>query len=209
MTRTILALLALCAAVQAATLDSLIARRRQAETYLSVKEHLESGKTEIDYAKFRDLYIASETFTKKDSETFSKRNKSAFECFDGGNFKCVVEDGNAMLLQDYTSMIAHKLLSHAYSKLGDSASSLKHQNIEIGLLKSIAKSGNGRTCRTGWKVNQVEEEYFVIRYALDMEFVSQSLYDADGICDMMVVKNNAVTDTVYFEISNVMKSYKY
>lgn len=209
MKKTALILLAIAIAANAVSLDSLISRRKQAGTFESLRKQLEAGKTEIDYLRFRDLYIESESFSKKSIESFSNWNKAARKCYKNDDFKCVVDNCVKMIESDYTSMIAHKMLVDAYAKLGDSAASRRHQQIEMGLLRSIVKSGDGKTCRTGWKVNQVEEEYFVINYALNMDFVSQSIYNQDGVCDLMVVKNETITDTVYFDITNVMKTYKF
>lgn len=208
MNLSIFGLLAICIASNASTLDSLIAKRRSPKSFTLLKDQLDSGKTSIDYTQFRNLYVESESFAKKSIETFSSLQKAAFKGYSAKDFKCVVDNCKKMIEYDYTSMIAHKMLVDAYSNLGDSIASHKHQSIELGLLKSISKSGDGRTCRTGWKVIQVEEEYFVINYALNGSLVSQKLYNVDGICDQMIVQRDSLRDTVYFEISKVMESYQ-
>lgn len=80
----------------------------------------------------------------------------------------------AILSIDYTSLFAHKCLQQSYQQMGDSANYHKYHDIEFGLLNSITKSGDGKTCETGWHVIAIEEEYFILNI-LGGDFEEQAL----------------------------------
>ncbi|WP_420573275.1 DUF4919 domain-containing protein [Kordia sp.] len=110
-----------------------------------------------------------------------------------------------MLSIDYTSMTAHKILRQTYKILGDTVNAQKYKTIQFGLLMSIVKSGDGKSCATGWSVVQVSEEYFILRM-LGVELNTQNIDNNGGICDRMeVVDKNGEKKVYYFEISNVLK----
>ncbi len=111
-----------------------------------------------------------------------------------------------MLSIDYTSMFAHKYLQQTYKILGDSINRNKYHDIEFGLLFSITKSGDGKTCETGWHVTQVEEEYFILNM-IGADLQSQSLISSGkNTCDKMVVKTEEGENmTYYFEVNKVIE----
>lgn len=128
MKKLALILLSLAIAAHAVSLDSLLAGRKRAGTFESLRKQLEAGRTEIDYMRFRDLYIESESFSKKSVESFSNWNNAASKCYKNSDVRCVVDNCTKMIESDYTSMIAHKMLVDAYAKLGDSTASRRHQH---------------------------------------------------------------------------------
>ena len=111
-----------------------------------------------------------------------------------------------MLSIDYTDMEAHKILHQTYKILGDAANSKKYHDIEFGLLNSIIKKGNGKTCQTAWPVIQINEEYFILQM-LGAKLLKQSVDNTGGLCDKMDVQTDEGNKTYYFEISKVFKGY--
>jgi hypothetical protein len=107
-----------------------------------------------------------------------------------------------MLSIDYTSMFAHKYLQQTYKILGDSINRNKYHDIEFGLLNSITKSGDGKTCETGWHVTQIEEEYFILNM-IGADLQSQSISNGGkNACDKMVVKTEGGESKTYFFEAN-------
>jgi hypothetical protein len=102
-------------------------------------------------------------------------------------------------------MEAHKILQQTYKILGDAPSQKKYHDIEFGLLNSVVKKGDGKTCQTAWPVIQVSEEYFILDM-LGAKLLRQSI-DSSGPCDRMEVRVDEGTKVYYFEISKVFKGY--
>ncbi len=99
----------------------------------------------------------------------------------------IVDVAKKMLSIDYTDMEAHKILQQELQVSGVSPNQKKYHDIEFGLLNSIVKNGDGKTCQTAWPVIQVTEEYFI----LDMvgaRLLKQSVGVGNGPCDKMEVQ---------------------
>lgn len=176
------------------------------DKYSRYVQQLESGKLDIDYAEFRDSFLDSKQFDRKDT-AYDNAKKSMFQAAQDGKDQNVMELAQKMLSIDYTSMVAHKYLSLAYKYSGDSLNYHKHFDIEMGLIRSITKSGDGKTCETGWHATQIEEEYFLIRM-IEGDFKSQSLiYGKNNTCDKMeFVNKEGKTEYIFFEINKLFES---
>ena len=175
------------------------------DKYSNYVKQLEEGKTEIDYLDFRDSYLKSKQFGFKGS-AYDSLKKQVYSEIKRKNYQEVINLTKAMLSIDYTSLFAHKYLQQTYKILGDTIHRNKYHDIEFGLLLSITKSGDGKTCETGWHVIQIEEEYFIL-YILGVELQSQSLISSGkNMCDKMVVKTDKGEDlTYYFEVNKVIE----
>ena len=126
---------------------------------------------------------------------------------DKSNYDGITKATKAMLSIDYTSILAHKILRQTYKITGDTINYKKYYTIQFGLLKSITKNGDGKTCQTGWPVIQIEEEYFILDM-LGAKLLKQSIDNSGGICDKMEVKEDGKKKTYYFETSKVFEGYK-
>ena len=122
------------------------------------------------------------------------------------NYSEIIDAANKMLSIDYTDMEAHKILRQTYNALGDTANEKKHHDMESGLLNSIVKNGDGKTCQTAWPVIQVTEEYFILQM-IGAKLLRQSLDNTGGLCDKMEVQTNDGNRTYYFEVSRVFQGY--
>ena len=175
------------------------------DKYSDYVKQLESGKTDIDYADFRNSFLESKQFVKK-STNYDNLKKKVYAEIKSSNYQAVINLTKAMLSIDYTSMFAHKYLQQTYKILGDTINRNKYHDIEFGLLYSITKSGDGKTCETGWHVTQIEEEYFILNMIgadLKMQSTSSS---GKNTCDKMVVKTDeGETETYYFEANKVFE----
>ena len=168
-------------------------------------QQLENGQTEIDYTDFRNSFLESKQFSNKGTNYDSLKKQVYFE-IKNKNYQGVIKLTKAMLSIDYTSMFAHKYLQQTYKILGDTINRNKYHDIELGLLYSITKSGDGKTCETGWHVIQIEEEYFILNM-IGASLQEQSLINSGkNNCDKMVVKTEEdETKTYYFEVNKVFE----
>lgn len=171
---------------------------------MDVKQ-LENGELDIDYTDFRNSFLESKQFSKK-RNIYDSLKKQVYTEVENKNYQSVVRLTKAMLSIDYTSMFAHKYLQQTYKILGDTANQKKYHDIEFGLLYSITKSGDGKTCETGWHVTQIEEEYFVLNM-IGADLQKQTISNSDkNDCDKMMVKTEeGESETYYFEANKVFE----
>lgn len=170
---------------------------------------LEAGQTDIDYQDFRFSFIESEQFiiANKKSSEFDSLKKEMYAQMDKSNFQEIIHITKQMLSIDYTSMIAHKILRQTYKITGDTINAAKYKTIQFGLLNSIVKKGDGKSCGTAWPVIQIEEEYFILEM-VGAKLQKQSVDNDGGLCDKMEVKVDGDKKTYYFETSKVFEGYK-
>ena len=168
-------------------------------------KQLENGELDIDYTDFRNSFLDSKQFIKKGSN-YDSLKKVAYIEIKSKNYENVIRLTKAMLSIDYTSMFAHKYLQQTYKILGDTVNQKKYHDIEFGLLYSITRSGDGKTCETGWHVIQIEEEYFILNM-LGADLQKQSISNGGkNTCDKMVVKTEeGEIKTYYFEANKVFE----
>ena len=175
------------------------------DKYSEYIKQLESGKVDIDYVDFRNSFLDSKQFGKK-STNYDSLKKQVYAEIKNKNYNEVVRLTKAMLSIDYTSLFAHKYLQQTYKILGDTINRNKYHDIEFGLLYSITKNGDGKTCETGWHVIQIEEEYFILNM-LGADLQQQSTTNGGGnTCDKMAVKTEeGEARTYYFEANKVFE----
>ena len=179
------------------------------DKYSRFVKRLEAGETEINYTEFRNSFLESEQFKisagqKPDLKTL---RTTLHELMKKSDYPEVIEVTTKMLTLDYTDMEAHKIRQQTCKMLGDSGCAKKHHDIEFGLLNSIVKKGDGKSCQTGWPVTQVEEEYFILAM-LGAKLRRQSIDNTGGLCDKMEVESPEGRATYYFEVSKVFERYK-
>jgi hypothetical protein len=179
------------------------------DAYSATVKKLEAGETDIDYQAFRFSFPESEQFriASKKSQEFKELEKQMYSLMPGNDYPEIVRTTQKMLSIDYTSMIAHKILRQTYAVMGEETLAAKYKTIQFGLLNSIVRNGDGRSCATAWPVIQVEEEYFILRM-LDAKLIEQSVVHEDGTCDKMVVKEDGKRKTYYFGTEKVFEGYR-
>jgi hypothetical protein len=179
------------------------------DTYSRLVKKLESGETDIDYKAFRESFIESKQFavaTSKRAE-LARLNAALPALMEKASFPEVVKTTKSILSIDYTNMRAHKILQQTYKALKDEPNRKKYHDIEFGLLNSIVKNGNGKSCATAWPVVQIEEEYFILEM-LGAKLTRQTLDDKGGLCDKMEVSTEEGKATYYFGVEKVFEGRK-
>ena len=177
------------------------------DNYSKTVKTLESGKTEINYKEFRESFIESKQFkiASEKSTEFRELTKAMYKQMSESEFDSVISTTKKMLSIDYTNMTAHKILRQTYKIVGDTINAGKYKTIQFGLLKSIVNNGDGKSCKNGWSIIQVSEEYFILDM-LGLELSKQNIDNNGAICDRMeVTDENGEEKTYYFDISNVFK----
>jgi hypothetical protein len=178
------------------------------DKYSRLVKQLEAGETNINYTEFRESFLQSEQFRVANKRTLDldTLRKTLHELMKKSKYAEVVDVTKRMLSIDYTDMEAHKILQQTYKILGDTASRNKYHDIEFGLLNSIVKKGDGKTCQTAWPVIQVTEEYFILDM-MGAKLLRQSVDNTGGLCDKMEVQGDRGKEIYYFEISKVFQGY--
>jgi Domain of unknown function (DUF4919) len=175
------------------------------DKYSKYVNQLEAGDLNIDYTDFRNSFVESKQFRRKGGN-YDSLKKQVFSEIKNKNYSEVITLTKEMLSIDYTSMFAHKYLQQSYKILGDTINQKKYHEIEFGLLNSIIKSGDGKTCETGWHVTQIEEEYFILNI-IGVQVKSQNISTSgQNACDKMIVSTENGEQTYYFEANLVFKA---
>lgn len=175
------------------------------DKYSKYVKQLEGGNLDIDYTDFRNSFLDSKQFSKKGSN-YDSLKRQVYTEIKNKNYQGVVNLTRVMLSIDYTSMFAHKYLQQTYKILGDTINQKKYHDIEFGLLYSVTRSGDGKTCETGWHVIQIEEEYFILNMT-GAQLQNQSISSGGkNACDKMVVKTDeGETKTYFFEANKIFE----
>ena len=178
------------------------------DKYSAFVTRLEGAQTSINYTEFRESFLESEQFklASKQIPDLSTLRKEMHDLMRKSKYAEIIDITKKMLNIDYTDMEAHKSLHQTYKILGDVPNSKKYHDIEFGLLNSIIKKGDGKTCQTAWPVIQINEEYFILEM-LGAKLQKQSIDNTGGACDKMEVQTDQGKAIYYFEISKVFKGY--
>jgi hypothetical protein len=176
------------------------------DKYSTLVAKLESGQTDIDYREFRESFLESKQFQvagsrKSDLDLLRAALPKLIERSD---YLGLIQAGKKILSIDYTDMRAHKILQQTYKILKDESNMKKYHDIEFGLLRSIVKNGDGKSCKTAWPVIQLEEEYFVLEM-LGAKLLKQSLESKGELCDKMEVSTDEGRAVHYFGVAKILE----
>jgi hypothetical protein len=179
------------------------------DEYSIVVKGLEAGKTNIDYRRFRESFLESKQFqVASGSRAEIDRLKDSIPpLIQKKKYSDLIDVTKRILAIDYTDMRAHKILQQTYKAIGDSENQAKYHAMEFGLLNSIVRNGDGKSCATGWPVIQVSEEYFVLDM-LGAKLRDQRIDRSGGVCDRMEVESEDGKAVYYFDVKKVFEGYQ-
>jgi hypothetical protein len=178
------------------------------DAYSKTVKKLESGQTDIDYRAFRETFLESKQFqvAADKREELSRLQQALPDLMDHSKYPGIVQTTKKILSIDYTNMRAQKILYQTYKILKDEPNRQKYHDIEVGLLTSIVRNGDGKSCKTAWPVIQVSEEYFILDM-IDAKLERQSIDDKGGLCDKMEVATDKGKAVYYFGITKVFEGH--
>ncbi|WP_177764769.1 DUF4919 domain-containing protein [Flavobacterium sp. I3-2] len=197
-------LLSICSVVKAQKHNSgeLITTK---DSYTNYVSELKTGQTNIDYSDFRIAYSLSLEFMNQDLKNpmFDKLTDLLND--EPKNIDKIIEQCNQILEVDYTEISIHSILGRFYLENKMENEAFKHKNIATGLKDSILKSGDGKTCKTGYYVVQGSEIFAVLAF-LKADIISKDIeFTKEGIvCNKVKVKMNGEKQKIYFDTTVVM-----
>ena len=179
------------------------------DAYCNTIKTLEEGQVNINYKEFRESFLDSKQFliAFKKSKEFHELMGKMYQNMDESNYPELIKITKQMLSIDYTSMIAHKILRQTYEFIEDKSNAQKYKDIQYGLLKSIVRNGDGKSCPTAWSVIQASEEHFILKM-VGAKLERQSIDHQGGLCDKIEVIVDGKKKTYYFDTSLIFKSYQ-
>ena len=158
----------------------------------------------VDFRALRFAYLTSST-RKGTSFDDTDRRKDLFAAVKANDLVRARDAAIKLLSANYTDLFGHKFLRQACEQLHDDACAAQEHFVEFGLLNSILKSGDGKTCKTGWEVAAVSEEYFIIAM-LGATLKRQALLNGSPSCDLLQVEGSDGKLASYnFRIDVVLK----
>ncbi len=178
------------------------------DKYSAFVKQLESGQTDINYREFRESFLDSKQFAVAGSqvEQLGDLRQQLFKLMEQPDSAGLIRTAKKMLSIDYTDMLAHKILQQTYKIVGDEANRKKYHDIEFGLLNSIVKNGDGKSCKTAWPVVQIKEEYFIL-HMIGAKLKTQSVESTGGLCDRMEVTTDQGDAVFYFGVDKIFEQY--
>jgi hypothetical protein len=152
----------------------------------------------VDFRAMRFAYLKSAARQREGGMSADDDLQAAiFTAAKAGDDQGVRDAAEKLLSVDYTNMFGQKFLRQTCEHLHDNVCAEQAHFVEFGLLDSIMKSGDGKTCETGWEVTQVREEYFILGM-LGTKLRMQSLHMGNPSCDVMDGADKGGKPVTYF-----------
>ena len=101
---------------------------------------------------------------------------------------------------------AHSRAMTSYKDLGEEKKRAYHEWMMRGLLKTLMRSGDGKSAETAYQVLVISEEYLLARWGMSKEKKGQSLEHKDGrVYDVLSGKNKDTGEDMdmWFDITTI------
>jgi hypothetical protein len=203
-TRSILSVLAaaatFCAAARADVGAALpastshIALPRDGDEFSSLVARAAVGNETVDFRALRFAYLKSAARKRSSDEDL---RGELFQAAKAQNDARVRATAEKLLSVNYADLDGQNLLSMACEHLHDQGCAKQAGFMAFGLFKSILESGDGKTCKTGWEVATVREEYVVLG-VLAASPRNQSLIMGPPSCDALEATDKDGKPATYF-----------
>lgn len=166
--------------------------------YDDLAARVKAGHTDIDFAKLRHAYAGTAAYNPYLHPAEEKAMVAAFEAKDCAGTRAA---GDKILAANLTDIEAHILVSLCALRQGDDAAARFHRAIALGLLDSIARSGDGKKPETAYVVIAVSEEYAFLSTHGDRVTRQALLRSGTHRFDAMsVVDKSGAAKTILFNI---------
>lgn len=156
---------------------SICAQQQDKPSYETLLEKVMKSDPAADFTALRLAY--ADNPPKGSEEADSETTKAMFTAFRAKQYDKAIESAQKILKGDFVDINAHLVLAAAYKEKNDAEKSDFHHYVADGLIKSILKSGDGKSEETAYVVISTEEEYVILR-VFGLMPGSQSLLSANG-----------------------------
>jgi hypothetical protein len=128
--------------------------------YDALLAELKAGNTAIDFTELRMAYAESPDYDPYDVEPDAR--ESMLDALSERNYREALEDAEEILNRKFVDITAHIVCSIAYRELQNEQKAGYHRQIKEGLVRSILKSGDGKSLQTAMIVISTDEEYVIL-----------------------------------------------
>jgi Domain of unknown function (DUF4919) len=170
--------------------------------YTALLADLKSGHTDIDYTALREAYAGS---THYDPYGEPPEKDAMIKAAKAEDCEKLLAAADRVLDGDFTDIQAHILSANCAEKRNDESTAKFHHDVAVGLIRSIAHSGDGTSADSPYVVMAVREEYAFL-YSQGYRVKMQALVKCrQGQCDAMTVQDqDGATKIFFFDVSRAM-----
>ncbi|MEM7184456.1 MAG: DUF4919 domain-containing protein [Spirochaetota bacterium] len=173
-----------------------------------ILQTLQEDPNKIDFLEFR--VVCSRHKNSRAHMPNVKFRLEIEELLQQQRYDAALEKTNAMFTNNYTDIMAHVYLDTIYTKTGRKSSSIFHNYMVKGLMRSIIQSGDGTSPESAYYATTINEEYAFLEI---MGYFpgQQSLVTANGHrYDVFVATNKQTGDSyrVYFNVDEIFRAHQ-
>jgi Domain of unknown function (DUF4919) len=164
---------------------------------------VKAGNLDIDYAAFRMAYAASPKYEPYGAAMIQSAQMR--KTYAAGDCPAAMAQAKEVLELNFVQIDAHMITANCQKKAGNDEEALREKTIFVELIKSVLKSGDGKSPETAFVVIAIDEEYSLLS-ALALVRVRQALVNHGGSAfDRIEAKarDSDQTVTLYFNVDRL------
>jgi uncharacterized protein DUF4919 len=147
-------------------------------SFATLLERAKKGDESVDFGELRMAYTETAEYSPYGTDRES-RNKM-LSAINAGDYNTALELANKMLSRNFLNPIAHFGARTAHRALGHIAEADRHKQFLERLIRSIQKSGDGKTPATAFVVISNDEESFFLTGSLRLSPTALAQITRDG-----------------------------
>jgi hypothetical protein len=196
--------LALSLSATAMAAEDAIALPKDGDTYSQLVAKAEAGDPKVDFGALRQAWLDSKARKRVHAADVYKLRTELGDALKTKDPAQVAAAARRLLSVEYVNIDGHEVLRASCETRRDAACEKRHRAIETGLLQSIMDSGDGKSCKTGWQVISVDEEYVFLRIT-GFKKIRQELIKDPSFCDLLdTVDDEGKAHGLYFKIDSFL-----
>ena len=176
--------------------------------YIELVSQMENGEKDIDFTELRMAYANSSYYQPYGEDI--EVDRSMRKAYSAGNYNTAIRHAKKIHEDNFLDIDSHIYCSMAYEKLNNDERSDYHRYIALGLLRSVAESGDGKTKESALIVISVAEEYAYLDM-MGLKMKQQSLIEENGHeYDMLETEDIETGDKIvlYFNVDLPLKWFR-
>lgn len=176
--------------------------------YIDLIEQIESGSQDIDFTELRMAYASSSFYMPYGEDL--EIDRAMRKAYNDGDYEIAIRHAKKLLADNFLDIDCHIYCSMAYEALDNKKRSDYHRYIALGLLRSIADSGDGKTKKSAFIVISVAEEYAYLDM-MGLKMKQQSLIEDNGHeYDVLETEDKETGEkiTLYFNVDLPLKWFR-